>query len=185
MAGALPPPGTYVTSHKYGYSGNATATTANSVVLDQVGKIDTRTDIAMDVDYFFEIPHLLWVPDRQVLGGALGFGIFVPVGWVDVSVDITARQRLTLLNGVTLQRSQQFAIDDDTVNFGDPILQALLGWKEGNWQWNVVGLLNVPIGAFDKDDVANMGLHRWALDISGALTWFDAERGHEASVIVG
>ena len=190
LAGAVPPPGTYLSSIKYFYSGDASGAAADSVALDQIGNITLQADIKAEVEFLIEVPTVLWVAPRQVLGGNLGLGLLVPVGWVDISVDVDALATLTIggdgpLSGTTLQRGNQLALSDDTVNFGDPVLQAILGWQSGYWHWNVAGLLNVPIGAYNKDDLANVGFNRWVFDASGAFTWFDPARGHEASVVAG
>ncbi len=117
-------------------------------------------------------------------------GVLVPIGWQDAAIDIDALTTLTLggggpFNGITLQRGAHLDIDDDTFNVGDPQLTAMLGWNRGNLHWNVAGLLNVPIGAYDKNDIVNMGFNRWAFDATAAATWFNPQNGHEASVAAG
>ncbi len=66
-----------------------------------------------------------------------------------------------------------------------PVLNALLGWHQGNWHWNVGALLNIPVGPWDTDSISNLSFHRWALDTTGAVTWLDPARGHEVSVAAG
>ena len=61
----------------------------------------------------------------------------------------------------------------------------MLGWHRGNWHWNVTGLVNVPIGAYDKNKITNMGFNHWAFDATAAATWLDPKRGLEASVAAG
>lgn len=190
----MPPPGTYLNSLKYYYSGEASGTAAESFALEQIGPINVtanlQADVTVDAEVYLELPNFLWVAPDKVLGGRLGLGTLIPIGWQELSVDIDAQATITLggsgpLGGVTLQRGAELALNDDTVNFGDPVLQAILGWNRGNWHWNIAGLLNIPIGEFDKDNLVNMGLHRWALDTTGAVTWLDPNTGHEVSVVAG
>lgn len=185
MAGALPPPGKYGQSIKYYYAGDAGGAAANSVALGQLGNITVQADVDIDVQLFFEVPVLLWITPHKILGGNLGLGALVPIGWQDASVDINALATLTLPNGKTFSKGARFSLDDDTFNFGDPQLTAMLGWHRGNLHWNIAGLLNVPIGAFDKNDIVNMGFNRWAFDTTAAATWFNPQNGHEASVAAG
>jgi len=185
MGGITPPPGTYVVNYAYYYSGDASGAAADSVALDQLGNITLEADIDVDVQFFAEIPSVMWVAPRTVLNGNLALGLLVPIGWQDISVDVDALATLTLVNGATFQRGRQFGLNDDTVSFGDPLAYAQLGWHRGNWHWNVTGLLNIPIGAYDEKDIANMGFNRWAFDTHAAVTWLDMERGHEVSVNAG
>jgi hypothetical protein len=48
-----------------------------------------------------------------------------------------------------------------------------------------MGLLNVPIGQYSENNIANMGFNRWAFDASAAATWLDLTTGREASVAAG
>jgi hypothetical protein len=61
----------------------------------------------------------------------------------------------------------------------------MLGWHRDNWHWKIQGLLNIPIGQYDADDIANMGFNRWAFDASAAFTWLDPLKGHEVSATAG
>ena len=96
----------------------------------------------------------------------------MPIGWQDVGIDISAIGR---------QRS----IDDDVFAFGDPLLTSFIGWNRGDWHWKLAGLLNVPIGQYDQNDLVTMGFNRWAFDVSGAATWLDPKVGFEVSATAG
>jgi hypothetical protein len=65
------------------------------------------------------------------------------------------------------------------------VLNALIGWHDGNWHWNVGALLNVPVGPWDTASISNLSFHRWALDTSTSVTYLDAKRGHELSMTAG
>ena len=185
MAGFLPPPGTYGSNYKYFYSGSASGAAADGVALDQLGKIDLQADIDLDAYVFIDIPSIMWITPHKVLGGKLGFAAFVPVGWQDISVDVDVLATLTLPNGRAFTGGAQFSLDDDTINFGDPLLMMVVGWDRGNLHWNVAGVLNVPIGDYDKNALVNMGFNRWGLNTTLSATWLNAQKGHEITVAPG
>ena len=64
-------------------------------------------------------------------------------------------------------------------------MTAFIGWDIGNWHIKTTGLLNIPIGSYDANNLANMGFNRWAFDASGAVTWLDPQIGLEVSVAAG
>lgn len=111
----------------------------------------------------------------------------MPNGWKKVGVDLDVRTTLTLPPPInqTLTAGRRFAFDDSTTAFGDPLATALLGWQQGNWHWNIGALLNVPIGEWDTQSISNIGFHRWALDITPAVTWLDPKMGLELSTAGG
>ena len=184
LAGTTPPPGTYVVDYKVYYSGDASGNAAAGIVLENA-TVDVQADIKVEADYFIDIPTLLWVAPQKVLSGNLGLGVLVPIGWQDISADLNVNGSVTLPDGTTLTGNRRFQVDDDTFSFGDPVLMAFLGWNEGNWHWKATGLLNVPIGAYDQDDIANMGFNRWGFDASAAVTWLDPKIGFELSTVAG
>ena len=90
------------------------------------------------------MPTLLWVAPGKVLGGNVGFGAIVP-----------------------------FGRKESTTDLGDPLANALIGWHEGNWHWNIGTLLNIPIGPWSKQSDTNIAFHHWGLDTTAAVTWLD------------
>jgi len=186
MAGFVPPPGTYLSDVTYSYAGDASGAAAAGVASRRAGRLTVEADVAGDGTVAFAIPSALWVAPGKLLGGNAGFGIVVPIGWKDVDVDIGARARLDApALGVTLERERRFAFGDSTGNFGDPLAAAVLGWSEGNWHWNAGALVNIPIGQWEKDNIANIGFNHWGLDASAAATWLDPKIGFEVSAAAG
>ncbi len=186
LAGISPPPGTYLTNWKYFYTGDASGAGARGVALDGIGATASlQADVDVDANVFIDIPLALWVTPHKVLGGHFGLGLLLPFGWQDISADANALATLTLPDGRTFQRGRRFNVSDDTFSFGDPVGLAQLGWHRGNWHWRVAGLLNIPIGAYDQNSIANMGFNRWAVDTHASVTWLDTTRGLEASTTAG
>ena len=185
MSGFVPPPGMYGSSIKYFYSGDATGAAADSIGLDRLGNITLEADLEADVDVFIDVLTGLVVTPHQILGGHLGFGILVPIGWQQADIDVDVRAALTLPDGRTFTAGRSFNVDDDTFAIGDPLLTAFLGWHRGNWHWKLAGLLNIPVGSYDEDGIVNMGFNRWAFDTTASVTWLDQATGREASVAAG
>jgi hypothetical protein len=185
MAGFLPPPGTYVTDINYYYSGDASGAAAAGIALRQTGNLTLKADIDVTGNAYINLPLALWIAPQKVLGGNVGLGVMMPYGWKGVDVDIDALVTLRLPNGREIALGQHFDFEDSTTNFGDPVLNALIGWHEGNWHWNVGALLNVPVGPWDTESISNLSFHRWALDTSASVTYLDAKRGHELSMTAG
>ena len=193
MAGFLPPPGTYVLDYEYFYTGNASGRAAEGVALNRLGPPRTTTgaeltleaNINVDGRAIYSMPSVLWIAPQEVSGGHVGVGLIVPIGWKRVDADVDALATLSLPIGITLQRGRRFDIEDSSSNFGDPIPNAVIGWHRGNWYWNIGGLLNVPIGEYEKENIANIGFGRWAFDATAAVTWLDPSTGFEASSAAG
>ena len=185
MAGFVPPPGTYITDVNYYYAGDASGSAAAGIALRQSGNLTLQADIDVTGNAYINLPIALWIAPQKVFGGNVGFGIMTPFGSKNVDVAIDALATLTLPDGTKLQKGQHFDFEDSSTDFGDPVLNALIGWHQGNWHWNVGALLNVPIGPWDTDSISNLAFHRWALDTSSSVTYLDPKLGHELSVTAG
>jgi hypothetical protein len=194
MAGMTPPPGTYVSSFTYLYSGDATGAAALSRLLPITGTelpsfatLQTNADISVKANVALDVFSVLWVAPQKVLDldGNFGVGVLLPVGYQEVDVNLNALASLTFPNGTVLQRSRSFGISDSTFAVGDPLATAFIGWSSGNWHWKLTGLLNVPIGAYDRTNLVNMGFNRWAADLTGSATWLDPKSGFEVSLAAG
>jgi hypothetical protein len=193
MAGVVPPPGTYLVDVNYFYAGTANASSAVGIVLREVGGLSTIGRLTLDADVsvegkvYYNLPSFLWVAPGKVLGGNVGFGAIVPVGWKDVSFDLDALATLSLgppLN-VTLQQGRRFSGGDNATDFGDPVLNAVIGWHQGNWHWNIGMLVNVPVGPWSNTRLSNLSFHHWGLDATAAVTWLDPKIGFEVSAAPG
>jgi len=169
MAGYLPPPGTYFQDYNYYYSGDTDFT------LQFAG---LTLDGGVEADTYYNLLTPLWVAPGKVLGGNVGFLVLVPVAWKRVEAGAT------IANPALGVIAQPQRVDDDTA-FGDPVPGIKLGWHEGNWHWTVGTLVNVPVGFWQRGNLANIGFNRWAADVSGAFTWLDPKIGLEVSSAAG
>lgn len=185
MAGYVPPPGTYVTDINYFYGGSASGNAAKGIALRDVGTITVQAGVSVDANAYVNVPIALWIAPEKVLGGNVGFGVLMPGGWKKVDVGLDTLATLTLPNHTIVGPGSHFEIVDSTTDLGDPLLNALIGWHQGNWHWNVGALLNIPVGPWDTSSISNISFHRWALDATGAVTWLDPKIGFEVSTATG
>lgn len=140
MVGALPPPGVHFllyggSMHYDKLRGDA----GESLLADF--KVDTR----------LLVPRLIWVTDRQMLGGQFVLHAVAPV----LDIDFRA-------NGTRFSQS----------GLGDITLGAGLGYHASSALHYIVGLdAVVPTGDYDRDDPASLGKNHWTLQPFYALTY--------------
>jgi hypothetical protein len=159
-SGLVPPTGVYFQNDVYLYQGDIGA----DIELPIGGDIVAGVEASL----VFEAPTILGVTPWPVLGGRLGFGLTVPVGYSDITASLGP-----------------FSVEDDVFTIGDPIAAALLGWDAGNFHWSLGALVNIPVGDYQEGELANVALHRWGADVTGGITWLDPELGLDLSVAAG
>jgi hypothetical protein len=166
-ANAVMPPlrGVFLDNEAYYYKGSGSG--GKSFVVG--GNVVAGLDAKILADF----PTVLWVPTTNLNGVTVAFGAIVPVGNVDVDAN-------AVLSG---PRGGQIGVSagDSATVIGDPVALAMLGWAKGNLHFQVANLLNVPIGDYRKDELANLAFHRWALDSSFAVSWHDPKSGWDVS----
>jgi len=171
QAGIIPPPGVYLQSDDYYYTASQSGSGAF-----EIGDVTVQTGFEVEADAYYKLLTPLLVTPLTVLGGNVGFGIAIPIGWKDVFAagnlaagDVALRQTFR----------------DSDAALGDPVASAFVGWNRGNWHWNVGALVNIPIGEWDEGALANIGFNRWGLDLNGAITWLDPQVGLDLSAAAG
>jgi len=170
MAGYLPPPGVYFESDSYSYDAKLDARKS----LPSGGRVvaDVRSQARAD------FVAGTWVTPWEIAGGNFALGATLPVGRVRVGAGVEYDSpRTNRIIGTGLR--------DSATVVGDPVFSAMLGWHAGKFHWNTTVLVNAPAGDYRDGELANLAFHRWATDVSGALTWFDPETGVDLSAIAG
>lgn len=170
MAGYLPPPGAYFESDTYFYDAGLDARKA----LPAGGRFVANVRSQVRADFL----NGTWVTPWEFAGGNFALGAVLPVGRVGVSAGVEIDSpRTNNLIGANLR--------DRATVVGDPVFSAMLGWHAGKFHWNATVLVNAPAGDYRDGQLANLAFHRWASDVSGALTWFDPETGIDLSGVAG
>lgn len=167
---AMPPlEGVYFDNMIYVYSGEASA--SREFVVG--GNVVAGLDATIVADF----ATVLWVPSTEVLGGTLAVGAIVPFGAPMVNVNAVITGPL----GMPVSISRR----DSAMVLGDPVATAALGWKTGNTHVQASALVNMPIGHYRENQLANLAFNRWIVDTSLAVTWLDEKSGWDLSAKAG
>lgn len=117
---------------------------------------------------------LLWVPSTRIAGGTFALGGTLVVGHPEVH----AKAILTGGGGASAGQSRS----DTALVVGDPVATAELSWPVAR-NTSVAGIatVNIPVGDYRPSELANLAFHRWASDVSTAITWLSPEAGWDVS----
>lgn len=161
MSGYTPPPGVYFSDTYFVYSGL------------------WQKDLTTKVTYNFLANAAIfsWFPDAKVLGGSLGFAATVAYVGVRNSADLPVKDPL----GATSQR----LLNDSLNGIANTRFSAILGWSEGEHNWNVNLTGFAPTGRYDRKEIAFTSLNRPALDIKGAYTFLSQQTNTEVTAALG
>ena len=117
--------------------------------------------IDFDLEVYGTVLRFVNVTEKTILGGSWAQHIFVPFLNVDVSTP---------------------GGDDDKFGLGDLIVDPIvLGWHRGDFHWAAGIDVYVPVGAYDEDDLANVGRNYWTIQPVLAGTYLN-KAGCEASL---
>jgi len=161
----LPPttPGGFLKPMYLNYHGDASATipTAAGIVANAHATVNT---LVLGGGYGF---------DGKVLGGATySVAAFLPYTWVDISGDTAA------LGGKQ--------IENKVDGFGDlTIVPVLLGWKDGDLQYDFLLPIFAPTGSYQLGRLGNPGLNYWTFDPTVGVSYNNAKSGLNAAVHLG
>jgi len=142
-SGALPPPGFhYINYTLYYFADDFKDGDGDTYVTPPFA--DFEAHVAANVF------RPIYVADLNILGATPAWHMVIPVLYKSLESDF---------------------IDDDVFGLSDVYFSPLiLGWHSKNVH-GVVGLdIIAPIGTYDEDDVANVGVNHWTFELAGALT---------------
>lgn len=159
-------PGWGLTMMGYSYSGDASSsksfTVGNSV----------SAGLQSDVTLLLAQPS--YAPETKWLGGQASIGLGFGYGRNSTEAHLSTTATATLLN-----RS-------DALNGGTDLYPVVsLAWNHGvdNWMTYVTG--DIPVGSYDSQRLANIGIGHAAIDAGGAYTYLNPQSGREFSAVIG
>lgn len=114
---------------------------------------------------------------NPVLGGQFAVSVFGAAGRSDASAAISLTGPMG--NTIGLNRTQ------DLTSFGDVVPQVTLKWNTGVNNLMVYGTGDIPVGDYDPNRLANLGIGHGAIDFGGGYTYFDQQAGNEFSWVAG
>ena len=170
MAGFLPSEGVYFSNPIMFYNGDL----KSSESLPLGGTLD----FGVEATAIVSLPLVLWVTPNKVLGGDVAFTAILPFGYNDVTADASIAFPGLGFGAVG-------SLSDDRFEVGDPVAGVSIGWHQSNLHWSLNTLVNIPVGDYDTDRLANLSFNRWGVDVTGAATWLDTTTGWELSSAVG
>ncbi len=146
---------------------------AKDINFDRGGGIQAGLNSRLDIQYFY--PTYVFV--NPVLGGQASLGMGGLVGGNTTSVF----GALTGPGGGTVSGSRS----DSIFGIGDLYPTGSLKWNQGvnNFMTYLTG--DIPVGSYNPDRLANLGIGHAAIDVGGGYTYFDPQTGHEASLVIG
>ena len=137
------------------------------------GRIDVG--IAGQADLVFFGPTYTFA--SPVLGGQLAASVLGAAGRNEASAALSLTGPMG--NTIALNRTQ------DLTSFGDVIPQITLKWNTGVNNFMVYGTGDIPVGDYDPNRLANLGIGHGAIDFGGGYTYFDPKAGNEFSGVAG
>lgn len=143
LGGAVPPPGV----HSLVYANYYNADQLND------GNGDNRNIPGFEVSAVALAPRVIWVSEQKLFGGNMVLGAILPL----VRMDSKMMGQIERKEGL-----------------GDAILEAALGYHHSPNLHTAVALeMYFPTGDYDKNDFANIGTNRYAVEPLYALSFIN------------
>lgn len=115
-----------------------------------------------------------------VLGGQLAMGVTGIVGRNAVNIGGT------LTTGIgPLAVTRSGLISDSIFSVGDLYPMITLKWHDGVHNWMTYATGDIPVGAYDPNRLANIGIGHGAIDAGAGYTYLNPVTGHEFSGVGG
>lgn len=111
---------------------------------------------------------------KKIFGGQPYIGIGWGVGVNRTSADLTLSMP-----------PSQFKRSDTTSGGTDLYPYASLSWNKGNDNWMTYLTGDIPVGAYNPNRLANLGIGHAAIDAGGGYTYFNEKTGREFSAVLG
>ena len=137
------------------------------------GRVDVGISGKADLA-FFGPSYVFATP---VLGGQASISVLGAAGRSEASAALSLTGPLG--NTIALNRTQ------DLTSFGDVIPQLALKWNFGTSNLMTYIQGDVPIGDYDPNRLANLGIGHGAIDWGGGYTYFNPQAGNEFSWVAG
>lgn len=149
-----------------------------------LGRLNPSVNVSLDAHLGARADMLLLNPSytfaTPVLGGQLSLGVIAIAGRNHTTLDGTIAADV---GGLTVMRRD--AIDSTLTGFGDLYPQATLRWNMGNSNFMTYLTGDIPVGAYDPQRLANLGIGHGAIDGGAGYTYFNQQTGFEFSAVTG
>ncbi len=149
----LPPPGWYARDYNIAYASHG--------LRDKDGQRTGPPDF--EAFTYGNAPRVIWITDKKVLGGFLGFDALIPV---------------------IFQKVRAGGWEDDTFGLGDFFAEATLSWHLTQLDLAVAAGAWMPTGNSEKPPTTRVGGGYWGTMFTAGATWFiDQEKTWAVSAL--
>jgi hypothetical protein len=138
------------------------------------GRLDLGIN-GVSTPVIFGPSYTIVVPELN--NAVIAFGLFGVGGRIDANV--AASLTGPLGNTINLSKTQGLT------SFGDVIPQVTVKWNQGVNNFMIYGTGDVPIGDYDPNRIANLGIGHGAIDFGAGYTYFNPHTGIEFSGTAG
>ncbi len=142
--------------------------------------LKVNLDVNLDGDADLGLIAPTYVFPTTVFGGQLALGMMFVTGRNSVSLDGILSASLGPFSA-----TRAATIDSSVTGFGDLFPQASLRWNAGVHNFMVYGTGGIPVGNYDPNRLANLGLGHGAIDGGFGYTYLNPQTGFEASAVTG
>lgn len=177
------PPGWSLAITDYFVSANAGADVATARAIT-AGRIDANVRLDETSRYLSSHDMLNINPSyafaTPVFGGQFSLGATVAAGSQTVELD----RALSAITGTTVL-TRRINETGTTTGLGDVTPLVQLRWASGVHNWTTYATGNIPVGAYNHVDLANIGIGHGAVDGGAGYTYYDTKKGTELSLVTG
>jgi hypothetical protein len=167
-------------------AGGAVALAREFEIRNLPGNIQAQINASLhaNADIGFVAPSYVFA--TPFLGGQASVALLEGYGVSNASLNGSVVGSVTGPLGNTIPFGPRFdSINSSVTGFTDLIPQAALRWNAGVNNYMVYVTGDVPIGAYNSNRLANMGIGHGAFDAGAGYTYFNPQTGHELSGVLG
>lgn len=151
----------------------------NNANFDASHGLPFGSSIALNVNANIQADSIVgfWTFEPEILGAHYAVGTAIPYVWADVKATGT----ITTPGGsVAASRS------DYTTGLGDiEFWPFMLGWKQGDFKYDVRLAVYAPSGQYESGKLANAGMGYWTFEPEVTFSWMSSKIGTEVSLFAG
>jgi hypothetical protein len=185
LAAAPLQPGWSVTSILYNTNVSATGNAAVAREIT-IGRFNPTIDISVNANVRANATMGFLAPSytfaTPFLGGQASAYLLFGYGNNDTSLNATATATSAPFPGAI---TRSIALQQDTTGFTDLIPMFTNRWHDGVNNFMVYLTGDIPVGLYNSNNLANLGIGHGAIDGGFGYTYFDEKTGHEFSFATG
>ena len=150
----------------------------------QIGRFSPTVNVSFNASLHAQADLILLNPTytfaSPVLGGQFSMGVTGLFGRSAATIDGT------LTTGIgAFAATRMGSISDSITSVGDLYPMMTLKWNSGVHNFMTYATGDIPVGAYDPNRIANIGIGHGAIDGGGGYTYLNPATGHTFSGVAG